>query len=630
MEENEIDHIAELEKRLYARDPENVPKRTFGILRPERESVSSMWGQTTVPKPQSVHKSSVGGYRRFFIFSLIFFLIALGVAAYSIYKGSLTLSSKNVNVSILGNSFVAAGNSLPLQVEVANSNSASLINVKLEIDYPKGANDGTDSDTVRVQKDLGTINAGQSKSQDFSVVLYGQQGTSQTITAILSYKLKDSSATFQKQDTFAVMISSSPLTMTINGPTSIAGNQPFQLTINNNFTSDTPLSNVIARVEYPSGFVFSSANPAPSGGNNNVWSLGDLENGTNRTITIQGKLIGDENEQKSFRVYVGTPVSATDTTLSTVYNSGLHTVTLAQPFINAQMNINTQTSDVAAIPVGDPISGLVLWTNNSADTITNPSFIIALNGTSIDKTTVTATNGYYDPASNTITWNTDSDPDLATIAPGQSGQLKFSFKPTANDTSDSTADLSVSGTLQSTSQQQSITNIDSKTIRYSAHLQFASQAFFSVGPFKNTGPFPPKAGQSSTYTITWTARPSENALTNVSASAVLPLGTNWVGTTAPPSSPVTYDTATRTVTWNAGVLPKASASTAGQASSVSFQVSVKPTRDQVGQALQLLGTTTIVGTDSTVNVPLSTTRPALTTSLSSDPVYSQGKEKVVQ
>jgi hypothetical protein len=628
MEEEKIDHIAELEKRLYARDPENVPKRTFGILRPERQNVTSTWGQTTVPKPQAVHKSSVGGYRRFFIFSLIFFLLALGIAAYSIYRGSLTLSSKNVNVSILGNAFVAAGNNLPIQVEVVNSNAADLLNATLELDYPKGAPDGSNSDIAHVQQSLGTIAAGQTKSQDFSVVLYGQQGVSETITATVSYQLKNSTATFQKQDTFAVMISSSPLTMTVDGPTAIAANQPFELTINNDFTSDTPLKNVIARVEYPNGFIFASATPAPTG-SNNVWALGDLENGTNRTITIQGKLIGDENEQKSFRVYVGTPVSATDTTIATTYNSGLHTITLAQPFIAAQMNINQQTTDVVAVPVGNQVSGIVNWTNNSAATITDPTFTIALDGTSVDTSTVSATNGYYDASSNTITWNADSDPDLATIAPGQTGNLQFSFNPTANDTTDSAAHLSVSGTISGTNgQQQSISDIDAKTIRYSAHLQFASQAFYSVGPIKNTGPFPPKAGQNTTYTITWTARPSENALTDVSASAVLPASVNWTGTVMPQSAAVTYDSTSKTVTWNAGVLPKAGATS--QASTISFQVAVKPTKDQIGQELSLLGTTTIVGTDASANVPLTVTRPPLTTSLSSDPVYSQGKEKVVQ
>jgi hypothetical protein len=187
----------------------------------------------------------------------------------------------------------------------------------------------------------------------------------------------------------------------------------------------------------------------------------------------------------------------------------------------------------------------------------------------------------------------------------------------------------VQGTFPSNNfQQQSITDIDTKTIRYSAHLQFAAQSFYSVGPFKNTGPFPPKAGQATSYTITWTAQPSENPLTNIVATAVLPQGSTWAGVISPQAAAISYDPATRTVTWNAGVLPKATS--VPQTSTVSFQVTTMPTKDQVGTVVPLLGATTITAMDSVVNVPLTVTRPALTTELSGDPVYSAGKERVVQ
>ncbi|MDB5254691.1 MAG: hypothetical protein JWL92_67, partial [Candidatus Nomurabacteria bacterium] len=149
----------------------------------------------------------------------------------------------------------------------------------------------------------------------------------------------------------------------------------------------------------------------------------------------------------------------------------------------------------------------------------------------------------------------------------------------------------------------------------------------SVGPFKNTGPFPSKADQNTTYTVTCTARPSENHVTNVTASAVLPAGVTWVGAIAPTGSAISYNTETRAITWNAGVLPQASS--ASQIKTVSFQISVRPPKAQIGQPLQLLGETTVVGTDGAVNVPLTITRPALTTALSSDPQYRQGKDRVL-
>src|ERR1700733_13697321 len=106
MDENEIDHIAELEKRLYARDPDAVPERKYGILRPVKQNVASTWGTKKVYHDKTLKRTSLSGYKRFFFFALIFFLIALGAALFSIYRGALTVSSKNVDVNILGNSFV--------------------------------------------------------------------------------------------------------------------------------------------------------------------------------------------------------------------------------------------------------------------------------------------------------------------------------------------------------------------------------------------------------------------------------------------------------------------------------------------------------------------------------------------
>ena len=109
MSDEKIDHIAELQKRLYSRDPENLPKRKFGILHPIKQHSPTSWGATEIPKEKITHPKGAKGYKRFFIFALVFFLIALGVALFSVYRGAVTLSSKNVDVTILGNSFVGGG-----------------------------------------------------------------------------------------------------------------------------------------------------------------------------------------------------------------------------------------------------------------------------------------------------------------------------------------------------------------------------------------------------------------------------------------------------------------------------------------------------------------------------------------
>ena len=628
MADNDIDHIAELEQRLYTRDPEKLPERKFGILRPLKQNVTSTWGETDVPKNKQLHRTSITGYKRFFLVSLVFFILALGAALFSMYRGAMVLSSKNVDLTILGNSFVAGGEELPIQVEISNKNASDLVDTIITLDYPKGATDQAGSDIVHLKKELGTISSGKTKSEAFSAVLYGEQGISHQIKATLSYKLAGSSAVFQKEQTFSVMISSSPFALTVDAPPAVGAEQSFTLNVRNVFSGDKPIDNAVVRVEYPNGFVFQSATPAPLAGNN-VWALGDLEKGTERTIAIRGKIAAEEGDEKSFRVYVGARESETDNRIAVSYNSALHAVTVAQPFITGTIAVNSKSTDIIALSTGDDrATGTVSWANTGPSVLTNTSLTLSITGESMDANTVSVKDGYYNPLEQTITWTPESSPELLSIAPGARGDLTFSFIPKRTSTSDIALALSVMSTFPDREYTQStLTNIDQKIVRFASRLQFASRAFYSIGSIKNTGPFPPRAEQETTYTIAWTIRPTDNPLAGVRATAVLPPGVSWSGTIMPQNEPVTYLPENRTVTWNSGPLSKATAT--AQSKTVYFQVKVRPTKTQIGLEVPLLGETSIAATDTVANVPITLVRSPLSTKLDTDPVYTPGKEKVL-
>ncbi len=630
MSSEEIDHIAELEQKLYARDPESAPKRTIGILRPLKNNVESTWGQDDLEKKKRGYVPGASGYKRLFIISFFFFLVALGAALFSIYRGAVTLSSKNVEVTILGNSFVSGGEALPIQVDMVNKNAADLVDAQITLSYPKGSVDASGGELERIPKPLGTIASGKTKTEEFSVVLYGEQGTSRTITATLEYKLAGSNTTFVKDTVFSVMINSSPVTLTVDAPTSTASNQPFTMTIRTVFTGDSLLDNAIVRVDYPNGYVFNSAIPAPSNGTN-VWALGDLVKGTERTISIKGKLVGEEQDEKAFHIYVGSRTSDTDARISVAYNSALKSIIIAQPFISGSIAVGNQEGDVVALPNGSIVSGVVRYENNASTRITNPVFTLSLNGDTIDVDSIKADSGVYDPLEKQLIWNNETSFDLGSLEPGARGELTFSFDtiaPKPGTAGDITLALSVAGTFPERDFfEDAISNIDQKSIRFASRLQFASQALYSIGSIKNTGPFPPRVDKETTYAVEWVMRPVENPLSKAVATAVLPIGVSWVGVVSPQSEAVSYDPETRIVSWNIGSVPRATSTPLVR--SVAFQVKVKPVKSQLDSELQLLGETMILATDTVANTPLSITRPALTNRLSTDPAYSAGKEKVL-
>lgn len=626
----EIDHIADLQRRLYARDPENIPKQKFGILRPLKDNVDSTWGEKELENKKFVRRTNVSGYKRLFIVSLIFFVGALGVALFSVYKGAVTLSSKNVEVAILGNSFVAGGEALPVQVDITNKNSTDLVEVQLTLSYPKGSTDIAGGDLERIKKPLGTIPSGKTKTEGFSVILYGEQGTSRVVTATLEYKLVGSNATFVKEKTFSVMINSSPVSLTIDAPASATSNQPFIINIRTVFTGDTLLDNAIVRVEYPNGYIFQSAIPAPNNANN-TWDLGDLVKGTERTISIKGKIVGEQQDEKAFRIYVGSRTSESDPRIAVSYNSTLHSVTIAEPFIGGQIVIAGDTSDVVALANGSSVSGNIDWKNNAPIAIIDPQFVLSISGDNVDVDSVSAIGGYYDKLEKTITWNNQTSLGLTRLEPGDSGKLPFSFgtkQAKSGISGDIALSLSVKGTYPDRDFfQDSVSGIDQKVVRFASRLQFASQALYSIGPIKNTGPFPSRVDQDTTYTVQWFMRPVENPLTGAVATTTLPLGVIWTGVIYPQSEPISYAPETRVVTWNIGTLPKATGTPSVR--TVSFQVKVRPNKTQTDYRLTLLKETIIQAFDAVANTPLSTTRPELTNELSADPIYSIGKEKVL-
>ena len=280
--------------------------------------------------------------------------------------------------------------------------------------------------------------------------------------------------------------------------------------------------------------------------------------------------------------------------------------------------------------MGSPVVGVVSWTNNAAIPVANPEFTLALESDAVDFDSIVAEGAYIDPLNRTITWNTNSSSTLSTIEPGGRGQFNFSFKAFSDQQSigDITLTLSVRGAFPDRDYaESSVTSIDRKVVRFSSKLQFASLALYSSGPIKNTGPFPPKADVETTYTVAWTILPVENPLSLVRATAVLPAGVIWGGVVVPASEQVTYSEETRLITWDVGSMPKAGPIQASR--TLSFQIKVKPTKNQIGGELSLLGETILVAKDAVAGVELTITRSALSTRLFTDPAYTPGMEKVV-
>ena len=637
--EEKADRIDELDKRLYSRSENALPPRRHGILHQLPHKVDSTWKNTDQMKAKVKNTAlSISVFKKFFIFSIIFFVLAVGFGIFKFYGGGNTVSTDNIAINVLGNAFASGGEELPLQVEIINQNSVPLQYADLMIDYPKGGADATPGNMAHDRIPVDNIDPGKSVEERISPTLFGEQGSTQTITLTLQFSVPGSNAIFQKVKEYPVNISSAPVSMTVDAPSTISPNQELNININITSNSQKTLSGLMLKVDYPTGFQFESSVPASSY-LSDVWNLPDLVPGTPQTVSIKGTVLGSDGEERSFRIYAGNADSTDKNNIGIVFNSSLYTLTIEKPFIQASLAINGNSTDDTVL--ANPRSSIrtdINWANNLPTQVLNGEITLQLAGDLIDKSSVNVDQGFYDSKDNTIVWNKDTDPAFASLAPGASGTVGFTLSSLSLLKPDHTLyadpqislDVSIKGMQPAQGDiEQEVDSSEHKTIKFNTDFQVSADGSYSTGPFTNAGPFPPAADKPTTYTIIWTATSSANDVDNVVARASLPTYVHFLGNVSPSTEDVSIDPTTGEVVWKAGTIAKGSGFT-GNARQVYFQVELDPSVSQVDSVPTLILDTKATGTDSYTNAPLSSSWNPVTTNIFNDPAFHQGMDKVTQ
>ncbi len=577
-------------------------------------------------------------FKKFFIFSLIFFVLAMGYAGYTFFTGGNTVSNANIDISVIGNTFTAGGEELPLQINITNKNSTPLELVDLVIEYPKSSAADATQETEHTRQSLGTIPGGAVRSENVKLTLFGEQGSARTVKISIEYRVEGSNSIFVKEKDFNVNINSTPVNLSVDGPTEISPNQEVTLNIKAELNADKPAPGMMVKVDYPAGFQFTSSTPDPSF-NNNVWNLGDLAPGVERDIQIVGKMVDVfDGEDKTFRVSSGSQSTTDKSLIGVVFNSVDHTISVKKPLVEAKLFINGVYQHEYASDTKTPIQGQIEWVNNLDSKINDLTIVAKISGNAVNRKTINAQDGTYNSLANTITWDKNSKSEFAAVNPGSSGTVNFTISPlalyagSAGLLADPTinVDVSISGKQAASGNVvNAVNNSESKTIRIISDVGFANKALHFSGPFTNTGLIPPKAEKETTYTVVWTLSNTANSISKAKVVSSLPSWVKFSGAISPAAEDISYNASTREVTWNIGGIPKGTGIT-GATREVAFKVSLAPSLSQVGSAPILTNEAVLTGHDDFANVDVRVSRPALNTSLSNDPAFPAGGDRVVE
>ncbi len=615
--EDDRSSLERARERLY--DPNTIADSHVPSRVPNEHSLPHTWGDDPFFAQPNIGSRHVRLAGVFFIGAALFFLVALGVAAFSFYFGGNTVSTDKITVDIQAPTAIAGGDTVSFSITITNKNPVAVSDASIEIDFPDGTRSAENllQDYPRYVENLGALQSGETVTRSVKAVIFGSAGATLTLPVSLSFGTVGSNAVFVKKTTFPIAISSTPLSISVEALSETVSGKPVTLTLTVRSNATVPISNVAVATQLPFGFsIVSSSIPLTNDG----FFLGTLNPGAAKSITLVGTLSGQDKEQRVFHFTVGTAQSRGDPTIVVPYMTQSAAVTITAPFLATSLSLNGNPLGNAVIVPGSMQNVTLSYENTLTTNITNASVSIQVSGSAVDYTSIRTTNGFYDSATRTILFSSDTDSALASLSPGASGIGTFSFatEPAGKITASPliTFTISVTGTrVGQTRVPENISNSVTYTMKVQTSVQLFASTLHSSGPITNSGPIPPKANVATTYTILLVVRNQGNEVAGGTVTETLPTYVTYTGTTAGTGS-FSYNSVTRVVTWSVINLAQ-NASAQG-----SFQVSLTPSTSQKGASPALTGEATFSGYDRFAGVQVSSSADPVTTETHSDPGYS--------
>ncbi|MEK7179046.1 MAG: hypothetical protein AAB727_02200 [Patescibacteria group bacterium] len=638
MDENE-GRLGRLKKALYERGIPPRLRRRQALPRHEPQSPET-WQHEAPRAAEPAHmkkKMSLG--MKFFLGSLIFFIVAVAIVIIVFSGGGNIVSTKNVSIMVTGPVAVPAGEEVSLDVAIENNNTVSLESAELLIEYPSGTRDSRnlEKDLTRSRKSLGTIEPGTIFKEPIRLVFFGQEGDAKDLHLTLEYRTRDSNAIFANEKVYSTHISSSATSLTTDVPSEVIAGQAIEIRITLSSNAQTVTENILTHIEYPFGFSYIGAAPDPSY-DNDTWVLGDIAPGGKRTIVIRGVVEGQDGEQKVFRVSSGTPGSKSPEEIGVSYNSSVAETKIARPFLSTVFFIDGEALPEYVIDPEVRKNVDIAWVNNLPTKIINAQIEVKLAGDTLDVSSIDPKNGFFRSSDKVIIWDQGSDENLREIEPGEQGKVSFRFKTKSLFTGVRslfeepiiTVSVTAGGNrVSGEGVPERIENTIKRVLKVNSAVVFTPRAVFGTGPFVNRGALPPVVEKETTYTIIWTVLNSSNGISRASARAVLPPYVSWLGTVSPQTETMSYNETTREVLWNIGrIAPGAGITKAPR--EVAFQVSFLPSLSHMGQTPTIVGESLFSGADDFTGVSVERTGKTLNTILNTDPTFIFNQGQVIQ
>lgn len=534
---------------------------------------------------------------------ILFLISGVLIGAFGLYYYQRNVYSKEVlKLEILGPEEVQAFDEIEYVVKYKNNGNTVLEEPVLTFRYPENSFPG-DNNSKRLENALEDIYPGEEKTFSFNARIFGKENETERAEAALKYRPKNLKAFYESKTTFTTKIKFVPLTLGFDLPSKIESGKEFQFSLNYFSNSDWPLPNLRLKIEYPSGFEFIKSQPQAL--EKTEWNLPVLNKTEGGRIEVRGRVSGEMGEQKILKATLGLWREGEFTLLKDLTKG----IELEESSLSIFQQINGVSQYTAN--AGDILHYEVFFRNLGEGSFRELFLVSKLEGRVFDFETIKTESGQFNKGDNSIVWDWRDVPMLQFLDQGEEGKVEFwiNLKKDWQISSSQDKNLSLKNkVIISQISEEFETKISSK-------LEISQKGYYQDEIFGNSGPVPPKIGESTTYTIVWQAKNYYNDVKNVKVKAVLPREVKLTGKIFPEDSRLTFDSQSREIVWEIGDL-EAGKGVLNEAPNVSFQVSLAPEPYQIGHAPEICGQAKISGGDDWTGKTLETTSPAIDTTLS--------------
>ncbi len=566
---------------------------------------------------------------------LVAAFVMLGVLVVKIKQSAF--NEKRVKVTIEGPEVVDSTQTMSYRVKYENDNRVDLKDAKLRFNYsenfrPEDTLNFKHENHANGRIDLGNIDARARGEFEIKGKFYAPRDHTVYLNVTLSYVPSNLDSVFEAKTRLGVNVQTSPLFLEVVAPLETSRGNQVEYVIDYRNISDQSFDNLRIKVDYPEGFVFSSADPHPSEGEV-FWYLGTVNSRQGGKIRVTGSLNGDRGQQKIIQASIGAIKESGE---FLAYNTRQEKTKLVGSPLFISQEINGLKN--ANVNPGETLYYTIDYRNDGNVGLRDVIITVDFESRVLDFSRLELRSGSYDVFKNKFTWKASDLPELFNLAPGAKGKISFSVPilgqiPVKGENDENFRIISVasidSPDIPNPLNANKIVSSNRIEAKLNSRVVLQALGYYKNEQIQNSGPLPPEVGKETSYVISWKVINVSNDISDTEVVSSLPSGVKWTGKFYPSQESIFFNERTNQIIWKIGNL-KNGTGILDSPREVNFQISFAPQENQVGNTAVLLNPSVLKARDIFTGADVRVETKEKTTNLPEDSFISATGYRIIR